>query len=65
MNNSRARGTARSSYGGLTGNDHAHLPQPVAGSESVCRCIEHHVACLASTPQLALKKFIARWRNSF
>jgi type VI secretion system secreted protein VgrG len=35
------------------------LPQRVVGSEAVCGGIEYRVACLASSPHLALKELIA------
>src|SRR6478672_577313 len=35
------------------------LPQRVVGSEAVCGGLEYRVACLASSPHLPLKEFIA------
>ena len=52
----------RLGHGGQPGGaqfDDVLLPQRVVGSESVCGGIEYRIACLAGSPALPLKEFIA------
>ena len=48
----------RLAHGGRLAGD-ILLPQRVVGSEAVCGGIEYRIACLASSPHLPLKEFIA------
>jgi len=48
----------RLAHGGQLAED-VLLPQRVMGSESVCGGIEYRIACLAGSPNLALKELIA------